>query len=345
MIKQKYVWIITILVIIGVFLVVRSVQRVSTNENSFNDLVDLLSANQKASNYVAFFERDYYSSGGSGGYTSYNFTVNNEVVVQGPSDALTATALRNKTMLQITNWTQDEKDKIVEASILGKRCFQGTGDYGNLILCFDDKNNLVYQRKPGQIYELWIIPSLFLLPEDYFQVDPAYPYINTINDIVGNALYKAQMAKLRKEKILGCDSESCKLFFSLLDAPSEHTYKIREEYQIKPYNYFTSDYTYILEYSITNEELKSFERTDGVYGASESESMLKAQLSEFQLSCSFVSNKKDGLTCFEFEINAPNPKCELQSNYYRNNCSYCFDENGYLVSGSCLGNGYWNWEK
>jgi len=327
--RKKIIISIILLFIVSMGFISRYVQQTSINEDNFNELLNLLKENQNIKNYVVSFVSGGYTSGGAGGYTRYNITIKNETIVQGPSDALTATDIKNKIKNKISNWTQLEKEEIIKFFVLGKKCFDCKG----LILCFDDENNLVYYHKLGQFGELWVIPSLFSLPPKNI--------VNLVND----ELYKAQMKKLREKKIEDCNNEACEKFFSMLDAPNEYEYEVREEYEIKPYGPYTLDYRYVLNYKIENEKIKSFERVDGVYGGPKSESMLKAQLSEFQLSCDFKYSKRGRLTCFEFKISASRPKCELRSNYKRNNCSYCFDPNGYLVLASCSGNGYWKWEK
>ena len=290
-------------------------------KDNFNELMNLLNTKQNIENYNVTYSKVGSYSMETYRIDAYNIEISDESVINGTG--LTALDIKNKVKNLISNWDQSQKDELINLSLDNTQCFNKDNE---VTICFDNSNNLVYYAIYGYDRFTWEIPSLFNYSDEFIQ----------------NKLYVVKMAKVAESKIKECSDEACKKFFTLLNKPSENEYEIKEEYEIKPYDYYTSDYRYVLNYKIKDKEIESVERLEGVYGTPISEDMLKTQLFELQSSCNFKYTQ-DEWACFEFEINAGT--CELQSNYNRNTCTYCFSSEGYLMSGSCLGNGHWNWTK
>lgn len=318
-------FILITIITIPIFLIIheklpsRSIQSSEKIEN-FGQLIEYIDARQTLPGYTAVYIK---AVGGmqTYHYDSYSLNIVDEYVQEGFRN-VTATTIRAKLKEDISNWTKNQKEELIKISFGSTHCFRN-----DFVACFDEKRDLVYYALYGFDYVSWRIPSEFNISEESIKEE----------------LYEARMNQIREYKLKNCTNELCRKFFSLLNDSPEYKYEIQQEYKIIPYDGWTSNYSYILEYSVENESIiseKGLEDIGGYY----TETELKTELSNLDLNlCKYLYFEKDNEVCFKF-YGSEYP-CEIYFNKDRKSCTYCFSAEGYLNSIDCSGNGYNRWFK
>jgi len=276
------------------------------------------------------------ASGAGGSSSEYQIEVINGEIVHGNNGGLTAEDIRK----EVKKVLEENKAKPLKYTIGEITCFPLIKDYGHSeslgrgvssggwVVCFDHNSHIIYYNKPWMGTWEWKADSIFNISD----------YEMWVNTVEVEGIYGS------KEKMVYCENEECRKFYTLLSKPSESDYTVYLNESIN-YAYVNGIYLGYIDgiYQVENHQYKSGRMdSDGYFMHYVTEIGHKYSTAPLQPYCDFKQFNKDDLICFDVELNE---SCEINSGSYFDGCVYCFDVNGYLKSRECYGEKFLKWEK
>lgn len=304
----------------------------SSNNNydelsDYDELVQFLDNNQ---DYTYNSTHTIITAGPSSGSApgsikEYQIEVVNGKIVSGDNNRLIAEDIRK----EIKQFLKEYKRKVLKYDVGDIICFPLMRRYGNSwssggrAVCFDHHSHIIYYHKPWRGTWEWKVESIFNISDDEM-------WVNTV-EVEG--IYGS------KEKMVYCENEECRKFYTLLSKPSESEYTVYLNGNETFGGYVNGVYQVEEKYKYKSGPIDS--EQDDLFIDYVTEIGIKHSTEFLQPYCDFKQFNKNDLICFNIGVNN---SCRI-SILYIDGCIYCFDNNEHLKSCECYGKNTFKWEK